>query len=844
MSYSESNVRSATLKYFNGNDLATDVWMNKYALRNELGGFEELTPDDMHSRLAQEFNRIESKFNRRKTHNHSLYGQARPDFTEDIIYRLFEHFKYVIPQGSVMSMLGNTNQVGSLSNCFVIDSPHDSYGGIMYADEQLTALMKRRAGVGLDISKLRPAGVTVKNAAKTSTGAVSFMHRFSNTTREVAQSGRRGALMITMDIRHPDIFEFVSIKADNTSVTGANISVQITDDFMKAVKSDDLFTLQWPIDVPLSEAKITKQIKALDLWKHIIYHAHTYAEPGIMFKDRMLNYAPDGVYDRFKFITSNPCGEIGMGANDSCRLMAVNLYSLVRNPFSPNASLNKKLAYRIFYETQRLADNLVELELEYIDRIIAKIKSDPEPDSIKATELKTWEDVRQTTALGRRTGSGFTALGDMLAALGIKYDSNESLVVQKQLATIKFRAELDASVDLAIERGAFPSYSSFMEVTNPYWETLGVEFSSPYHRMLQHGRRNVSFSTIAPTGTVSMMAKIGNYHGSTGGIEPLFAGSYQRRTKVHEGDADYHDESGDGWITYTIFHEGIKEWADRTEYPIGEWGTKSSYVESHKIDWDFRVKVQALWQRYITHSISSTINLPENISIEKVGEIYMDLFDNGAKGGTVYRENSRFGVLLTGNESLNQDSNIHSATIEYRGNPVTVISSTEGEIVLTNAPKRPTVLPSYIHKVTINGEPRSVIIGLLNNVPYEVFVTRRIDHSIGELVKMGSGHYKLQSYEGHILSANVTSAVNMSDVEAALTRLASSSLRHGASIKFVAEQLRKSGGLVVSFTSALARVLDMYVEDGVSVGDCPDCGGNLRREEGCTKCESCSYSVC
>ena len=590
---------SELLDYFNGDELAANVWQGKYMQEGEI------TPDDMHKRLAKEFARIENKYQssireNKKIRNYddiSNYGKEREYLTENSIYNLFKDFKYIIPQGSIMSQLG-AKSIGSLSNCFVIGQPEDSYGGIFQKDEQMVQLMKRRGGVGIDISTLRPAETAVSNAAKTTTGAVSFMHRFSNSTREVAQNGRRGALMLSIDVNHPDVMDFIKIKRDGTSVTGANISIKINNEFMKAVENDEDYLLRFPCDFSIpkdlmfdieyntlvklphsedvrydyknlegvkSNPKYIKRIKAKEYWEEIIKSAHGYAEPGIIFVDNHHNYSPDGVYPQFKGITTNPCGEIFMQAYDACRLIALNLYSFVYKPFTKDATFDSGKFYAYTYEAMRLSDDLIDLEIEHIDTILHKISQDKESSEVRAREYELWIKVKETAQASRRTGLGFTALGDTLAALGYKYDSEEALLFIEQMMHIKMEAELDCTIDLAILRGTFEGWGSKLEFTdeglgnyignNDYYKMLLKKFPEQVERMQKWGRRNISFSTVAPTGTVSLLTM------TTSGLEPLFMPFYMRRKKVNGDErVDFVDEIGDKWQEFPVLHPKFKDW--------------------------------------------------------------------------------------------------------------------------------------------------------------------------------------------------------------------------------------------------------------------------------------------
>ncbi len=864
------------LHYFNGDELAANVWQSKYAQEGEE------TPDDMHKRMAKEFARIEwnhtGEINYMNKDKLSPYGkkvfgevsQLGLTELENKIYNLFKDFKYIIPQGSIMSQLG-AKSIGSLSNCFVIGQPEDSYGGIFQKDEEMAQLMKRRGGVGIDISTLRPLGTPTTNAAKSSTGAVSFMHRFSNTTREVAQNGRRGALMISIDINHPDVMEFIKIKRDLSQVTGANISIKLNDEFMKAVENDEDYILRFPCDLDVSKIYYTdnypyneldtyetndesqsgfiKRIKAKEYWDEIIKSAHNVAEPGLMFWDNMVNYSPDGAYPQFKQVTTNPCSEIGMQPYDACRLIAVNLYSFVENPFTDKAKFNLDKFYEVNYEAMRLSDDLIDLEIEHIDRIIDKIKSDPEVSYVKDREFALWNRVKETAKASRRTGLGFTALGDTLAALGLKYDSEEALEIIEQIMHTKMESELDCTIDLAILRGTFEGWDVDKEYpivtdknsesygehiwskTNPFYSFLDDEFPKQCLRMIKHGRRNVSWSTVAPTGTVSLLTQ------TTSGIEPLFMPFYMRRKKVNPNDEnvriDFTDQNGDTWQEFPVLHPKFKDWMNKTwDYNeiMGDHTTKENLQEAFEqspwygstandIDWVKRVELQAIVQKYITHSISSTINLPSDVSEEEVSKIYMESWKKGLKGITVYRDGSRSGVLVANTKDNNN-------AFEYR-----------------DAPKRPRELDAEVHWSTTKGVSYKVIVGLMDDKPYEIFIDESENHISGKgiVFKKSKGHYYFKQDD---VTTDITSF--MTDEQAAISRLVSISLRHGADIKYIVEQLKKADGDMFSFTKSLARVLKKYIPDGAkSTVQCLECGSdNVIFEEGCNKCLDCGSSKC
>ncbi|MBT5089771.1 MAG: adenosylcobalamin-dependent ribonucleoside-diphosphate reductase, partial [Flavobacteriales bacterium] len=622
--YAYEQVLEAAVAYFEGDELAGTTWMNKYAMKNKDGEFVEQNPDDMHRRMAKEFGRIEADYKLKYNLNGSArflskYGQEREDLTEEKVYNYFKEFGYIIPQGSVMSSLGNHYKLASLSNCIVVPELHDSYGGVFYTDQQLAQLFKRRCGVGVDISNLRPSGARVSNAAGNTSGAVSFMNRFSNTTREVAQNGRRGALMLSMDISHPDVEDFITIKQDLQKVTGANISIRLSDEFMKAVENNAEYTHKWPID---SETpKFRKTVKAKELWDTIIECAHNTAEPGLIFWDRQHWYSTSSVYPGYKNTSTNPCSEIAMQGGDSCRLIAINLFNFVENPFTKDAKFLMEDFYKSTYEGQRLMDDLVDLETEAIGRILRKVDADDEPDNIKQVEKETWELLLKTGKEGRRTGLGFTGLADMVAALGMAIDSDDAIAKVEEIMKEKCRAEFDSSIDMSLERGSFVGFDAKIENTSEFVQMLEVELPEVYERMMKFGRRNISISTVAPTGTLSMLAQ------TSSGIEPVFMTHYKRRRKINEQDreakVDFIDDLGDKWQEFTVYHHNLKTWMEVT----GETDiTKSPYAGSTapEINWNKRVKMQAVVQKYVTHSISSTINLPNDVSLNEVSNIYLE----------------------------------------------------------------------------------------------------------------------------------------------------------------------------------------------------------------------------
>ncbi len=841
--------------YFKGNELAANVWESKYALKKGKEVIEAI-PDEMHHRMAHEFAMIEGKYKNSLGHGD--------------IYNLFEGFGKVIPQGSVMALLGNPYQIGSLSNCIVLPKVHDSYGGIMYTDQQLAQVMKRRCGAGIDLSTLRPSGTSVSNAAQTSTGAVSFMHRFSGTTREVAQDGRRGALMISMDIRHPDSGEFALIKQDLSKVTGANISLKLTDDFMRRVERDDDFLQCFPVEKysedsygegiefmeynyleTWANAK-TKKVRAKELWDTIIKAAHNTAEPGLIFWDRQHYYSPSSLYKEFENISTNPCSEIAMG-NDSCRLIAKNMFSCVINPFTKKATFDFEEWYTICYNTMKLMDDMVDLELEHIERILNKIDKDDEPEHIKTVERETWRSLSVAGIRGRRTGSGFTALGDTLAALGLKYDSKEALEVFEQIMRVKLGAELEATIDMAEERGAFPAFDAKLEaswaedestffyfIKNQYWEQ--------WDRMQKVGRRNISWSTIAPTGSLSLLAKLGDtYFGTTSGIEPLFKVYYIRRKKVNANDPDaridFTDASGDKWQEFPVFHEGFKMWYT-INYPDGaplEAATKetldniiarSPYYGStaEEINWEKRIELQAIAQKYITHSISSTINLPSNVTTEEVSRIYFESWKRGLKGITVYREGSRSGVLVS----------------------TSGLSTAKEGFPTHDAPKRPKELKAQLFPIKAKGANYAVMVGFLDEKPYEVFAFQ-YDSEAEHKPTAGNGiiiktkkDYDFEYDDERQGFPGLKHHGNLYD-EQVLTRLVSGMLRHGVNPVFIVQQIEKCPLEIVSFGKALARVIKKLIPEKelLSKSKCNECQStNLTYEEGCTRCRDCGSSKC
>lgn len=835
--YSRKEVLDATMEYFEGDELAATTWVNKYCLRGPNGELMEKSPDDMHRRLARSFAAAEKELSAAIEDQEQLsaYGQRRKGLSEDTIYNLFKGFKYVVPQGSVMSLLGNEHAIGSLSNCVVIHSPEDSYGGIFYTDQQIAQLCKRRCGVGFDISTIRPKGTTVRNAAGSSSGVVSFMERFSNTTREVSQNGRRGALMLTMDIRHPDIESFIEAKQDLTKVTGANISVRISDEFMKAVESKDKFKLQWPVES--DQPMVQKEIDAEALWRKIITSAHHTAEPGVIFWDHQHNYSTSSIYPGFENSSTNPCSEIAMQGGDSCRLMAINLYSFVRKPFTSEAEFDFELFYEVTYEAQRLMDDLVTLELTAVERIINKIEKDPESNPVKQVELSTWKMLREAGTKGRRTGLGFTALADTLAALGIKFDSDNSLEIIDRIMAQKCSAEFDSSIDMAIERGAFDGYSPEIEEKSRFVDFFREKFPEAYERMTKFGRRNISISTVAPTGTVSLMTQ------TSSGIEPVFMLSYKRRRKVMDPESakvSFTDDMGDHWEEFEVYHEKLKEWMRL--YPEKDI-SESPYqgATANDIDWLKRIEIQESIQKYVTHSISSTINLPEDTAVSQISDIYKTAWRHGLKGITVYRDGSRSGVLISSEKKEDKIDEIRDQL----------------------APVRPEELEAKIVRFRNENENWMAFVGMLNGRPYEIFTGRAEDSfalppyvSTGWIIKAkdikGKSRYDFRYVDSqgyNVLIEGLSRSFSRQYWNYA--KLISGILRHGMPLNDVVhlvENLNLDKDHINTWKNGISRTLKMFIPNGTVSKDhyCTECGDSegLIYEEGCLKCKNCGYTKC
>ena len=806
--YSQEQVKEATLEYFNGDELATNVFMTKYCLRDKKGSFVEKTPDDMHKRIAKEFARMEDKFITRKS-NH---------LTESEIYSYLKDFKYIVPQGSPMMGIGNDYVNVSLSNCVVVDNPQDSVSSIMDAGKDLANLFKRRCGVGLDISDLRPEGAPVNNSARTTTGAWSFADFYSYVCRMIGQNGRRGALMISMDIRHPDIEKFVTMKHDLTKVTGANVSVKISDSFMEAVESGDTFELQFPVDTDTPE--YVNHIDARTLWATIVESATATAEPGLLMWDNITRNLPAHEYAAFRTVTTNPCGEIPLSAYDSCRLISLNLKSLVKNSFEKNADFDFSKLKQIASIGMRLSDDLVELELEKLENIRQVADTDD--------ERSLWSKLYDAARLGRRTGLGTHGLADALACLNLAYDSDEALIIIEKIYRTLRDAAYEESVYLAQERGVFPAFDWSVEESNEFIQRLPEKLKK---LIAQHGRRNISILTNAPTGSVSIMSQ------TSSGLEPVFRNSYIRRRKLshdeQDVEADHIDDLGDRWLEYQVFHHNAQAWLDA--HPFKDpGGLPGFFVESDTIDWQKRVAVQSVIQQSIDHSISSTINLPKGTDPALVGELYMEGWRQGLKGITVYVEGSRSGVLVSD-------------------------TPTDKEFPQNTAPKRPRELPCNIHHTTIQGEKWVVMVGLMEDRPYEVmgglaqYIEIPRDKAQGTLIKhprktMNSIYDLHIGTNGDTVIVKDLVKVFDNPNQSGFTRMISLGLRHGANIQYVVEQLQKDRDSdMFSFAKCIARILKNYIPDGQTATEktCGECQTEgLVYVEGCVTCKNCGFAKC
>ncbi len=838
--YTYDQAYQATLKYFDGDALAAQVWVSKYALKDSDGNIFELTPDDMHRRLAAEIARIEAK-----------YPQG---MDKEEVFELLRDFRYIVPQGSPMAGIGNSMQVGSLSNCFVVglDGKPDSYGGIMRIDQEQVQLMKRRGGVGHDLSHLRPKGMAVKNSALTSTGLVPFMERYSNSTREVAQDGRRGALMLTVSIKHPDAEGFIDAKMTPGKITGANVSVRIDDAFMKAVEAGTPYRQQYPVNS--DEPLVTKDIDAGALWQKIVTNAWNSAEPGVLFWDTIRRESvPDCYADLgFETISTNPCGEIPLCPYDSCRLLAINLYSFVNNPFTAEASFDYEKLTTMVRKAQRIMDDIIDLEMEKIDLILSKIDSDPEPEEVKGPERNLWLKIKEKTLRGRRTGLGTTAEGDMIAAMGLRYGTPEATDFSVSVHRAVALAAYTESVEMAAQRGAFEVYDTAREANNPYIRRIAEADPGLYEKMARQGRRNIACLTIAPTGTTSLMTR------TSSGIEPVFMPVYKRRRKINANDSsvhvDYVDDSGDAFEEYIVYHPKFLDWMKLngidtekkyTQEELDQLVARSPYAgaTANEIDWLEKVNMQGKIQKWVDHSISVTINLPKDITVEAVESLYRHAWHAGCKGCTVYRDGSRSGVLVSIEEN------------KKKAQPHT------HEPIMA---KRPDELEADVVRFQNNKEKWIAFVGLVDGRPYEIFtgladdddglfLPKAVTH--GRIIKAidenGSKRYDFQysNKRGH-----KTTIEGLSDKFNPeywnYAKLISGVLRYGMPIDQV---LKLVGGLELDSQSintwkmGVERALKKYLPNGTSAKGqkCPNCGQEtLVYQEGCLICTSCGTSKC
>ena len=832
---------AASKEYFAGDELAATVWVSKYALKDSAGNIYESSPEQMHYRLAKELARIENK-----------YGEA---LSEQEIFDLLDHFRYIIPQGGPMTGIGNNLQVASLSNCFVIGhkNPADSYGGIFRMDEEQVQLMKRRGGVGHDLSHIRPSGSPVLNSALTSTGIVPFMERYSNSTREVAQDGRRGALMLSISIKHPDSEKFIDAKLDTNKVTGANVSVKIDDEFMRAAIEGRTYTQQFPINA--DKPKVVQNIDASKLWSKIIHNAWKSAEPGVLFWDTIIRESvPDCYADEgFVTVSTNPCGEIPLCPYDSCRLLAINLYSYVENPFTKEASFNFDLFKEHVHKAMHLMDDIIDLELEKIDLIIEKIASDPEDKDVRRVELELWQKIKEMALKGRRTGLGITAEGDMLAALGLRYGSNKALdfatKVHQTLAVEAYRE----SVNMARVRGAFTVFNAEKEKNNPMINRLKDADASLYEAMVKYGRRNIAMLTIAPTGTTSLMSQ------TTSGIEPVFRPVYKRRRKINPSDRDikattFTDEQGQLFEEYNVFHHKFVDWLRINGYDVSSLDTISDEeldklvaaspyhkATANDIDWVAKVKMQGAIQKWVDHSISVTVNLPNNISEEVVADVYRTAWESGCKGITVYRDGCRAGVLVDKKSKKAEPKKCEEATGENR---------------------RPKSIPADVIRFKNGSEMWIAFVGKLDGHPYEIFTGKIEDDAMyippkitkGNIIKVreedGTKRYDFQYTDRYGYTNTIGGISRLFDESFwNYAKLISGVLRYHMPIEKVValiDGLHLDDENINTWKNGVKRALKQYIEDGTrSKGKCPQCGQEqMAYQNGCLTCLSCGYSKC
>lgn len=839
ISYSHQEILEACTAYFGGDTLAANVWINKYALKDSKGNLYEKTPADMHRRLAKEIVRIENKY--------------RNPMTEEEVFAVLDHFKYIIPAGSPMAGIGNEQQISSLSNCFVIgnDGKSDSYGGILKIDQEQVQLMKRRGGVGHDLTHIRPAGSPVKNTALTSTGVVPFMERYSNSTREVAQDGRRGALMLSIGIKHPDTEHFIDAKLEQGKVTGANVSVKIDDEFMHALRDNKLYVQQFPTNS--DNPWVKKEIDPKQLWDKIIHNAWASAEPGVLFWDTVINESiPDCYADYgFKTVSTNPCGEIPLCPYDSCRLLAINLYSYVENPFTEEAYFNGDLFTKHAHIAQRIMDDIIDLEIEKVDAILAKIEADPESEEVKMVERRLWEKIREKSIQGRRTGIGITAEGDMLAALGLRYGSDDAITFSTEVHKLLAIEVYHSSVELAEQRGSFPIYNAQREANNPFIARLRENAPKVYEKMTKVGRRNIASLTIAPTGSISICTQ------TTSGIEPVFMVSYKRRRKVNPNDKNvtvtFVDEVGDAWEEYLVFHPKFETWLTANGYEVAEVKSmndedlnkiieKSPYYlsSSADIDWVSKVKMQGDIQKWVDHSISVTVNIPETATEDLVSQIYQKAWESGCKGMTIYRDGSRSGVLVS-NDKKGEAS--------------------KDDFIETKAPPRPRIIEADVIRFQNNYEKWLAVIGKINDKPYEVFTGKAEDFYLPPYVETGwvvkvknKGErtrydFQFEDKQGYRITVPALSR-SFEQEFWNYAKLISGVLRHGMPLNYVIDlisNLNFPEDNINTWRNGVVRSLKRYIPDGTQAVDtiCPACGEDtVVYEDGCLICKSCGHSKC